>query len=134
MLHFVASNASKLRSYFLPCKKHDRDPAARYPLIIEDTSLVFTALKQSRSEGLPGPYIKWFLENLGTAAIAAISFFARKKTRPRSLFGPLRDFSLLRGPNTEPELYTGTAIGTILAPTSSGGFGWDNYSCRSAPQ
>lgn len=30
------------------------------PVIIEDTSLCFDALK-----GLPGPYIKWFLDKLG---------------------------------------------------------------------
>lgn len=32
---------------------------ANAPVLIEDTSLCFNALK-----GLPGPYIKWFLEKL----------------------------------------------------------------------
>lgn len=31
------------------------------PVIVEDTSLCFNALK-----GLPGPYIKWFYEKLGS--------------------------------------------------------------------
>ena len=31
------------------------------PVIVEDTSLCFNALN-----GLPGPYIKWFLEKLGS--------------------------------------------------------------------
>ncbi|KAJ1975684.1 nucleoside triphosphate pyrophosphohydrolase ham1 [Dimargaris verticillata] len=31
------------------------------PVITEDTSLCFNAM-----HGLPGPYIKWFLKNLGT--------------------------------------------------------------------
>lgn len=30
------------------------------PVLIEDTSLCYNSLK-----GLPGPYIKWFLEKLG---------------------------------------------------------------------
>lgn len=34
------------------------------PVIIEDTSLGFNALK-----GLPGPYIKWFLEKLGAGGL-----------------------------------------------------------------
>ena len=32
---------------------------AKCPVLIEDTSLCFNALK-----GLPGPYIKWFLDKL----------------------------------------------------------------------
>lgn len=34
--------------------------AGGFPVIIEDVSLCFDALN-----GLPGPYIKWFLEKVG---------------------------------------------------------------------
>jgi non-canonical purine NTP pyrophosphatase (RdgB/HAM1 family) len=34
------------------------------PVIVEDTSLCFNALN-----GLPGPYIKWFLEKVGTNSV-----------------------------------------------------------------
>ena len=34
------------------------------PVLIEDTSLCFNALG-----GLPGPYIKWFLKNLGPEGV-----------------------------------------------------------------
>jgi len=35
------------------------------PVLVEDTSLCFNAYK-----GLPGPYIKWFLKNLGPEGLA----------------------------------------------------------------
>ena len=35
------------------------------PVIIEDTALCFTSLK-----GLPGAYVKWFLEAVGPAGLA----------------------------------------------------------------
>ena len=37
------------------------------PVIIEDTCLCFDAL-----EGLPGPYIKWFLDKLGPVGLHAM--------------------------------------------------------------
>lgn len=45
--------------------------AAKYvkgPVIVEDTCLSFNALN-----GLPGPYIKWFLEKLGTEKLYKVS-------------------------------------------------------------
>lgn len=44
------------------CKKKclEASSMVKGPVIVEDTCLCFNALK-----GLPGPYIKWFLGNLG---------------------------------------------------------------------
>jgi len=36
-------------------------------VIVEDTSLVFNALN-----GLPGPYIKWFMKSLKTSGLPKI--------------------------------------------------------------
>ncbi len=38
---------------------------AQKPVLVEDTSLCFNAYK-----GLPGPYIKWFLKNVGPEGLA----------------------------------------------------------------
>jgi len=38
---------------------------AKKPVLVEDTSLCFNAYK-----GLPGPYIKWFLANIGPEGLA----------------------------------------------------------------
>lgn len=35
------------------------------PVLVEDTSLCYNAYK-----GLPGPYIKWFLKNVGPEGLA----------------------------------------------------------------
>ncbi|KAF9520883.1 hypothetical protein BS47DRAFT_1370326 [Hydnum rufescens UP504] len=91
------------------------------PVITEDTALGFDALN-----GLPGPYIKWFLSEIGneglyklldgfpTRSAAALCTYAYSP-------GPSKD------PNTPPEvfLFEGRTEGTIVLPRGLGRFGWD---------
>ena len=64
--HRVVSNGLDLPEYQgTPeevCREKCREAARhiRGPVLVEDTCLCFNALG-----GLPGPYIKWFLKNLG---------------------------------------------------------------------
>lgn len=97
------------------------DPGSRYPLIIEDTSLVFSALKQGSGEGLPGPYIKWFLENMSTAAIARLlDVYADKSAEFQC------SIVYLISAEATPILFVGVTPGTIHLPVTTSGFGWDN--------
>ncbi|XP_051129864.1 inosine triphosphate pyrophosphatase isoform X2 [Andrographis paniculata] len=78
------------------------------PVLVEDTCLCFNALK-----GLPGPYIKWFLEKIGHQAYEDKSAYA------------LCVFSLALGPNADPITFLGKTQGTIVPPRGPNDFGWD---------
>ncbi|KAL1984786.1 hypothetical protein VTN96DRAFT_8727 [Rasamsonia emersonii] len=85
------------------------------PVLTEDTALEFHALK-----GLPGPYIKWFLEALGHDGL-------------NKLLDPYEDksaeavctFAFCRGPGEEPILFQGRTVGKIVAARGPANFGWD---------
>ena len=107
-VHFVTGNANKLKevrailgsscdaSFVLEAKKVDLpelqgEPetiaaekaalAARQiggPTLVEDTSLCFNALG-----GLPGPYVKWFLEKTGHDGLYNM-LSPRTRTNPRT--------------------------------------------------
>lgn len=67
------------------------------PVIVEDTALCFNALK-----GLPGPYIKWFLEKLGHGGLnQMIAGFDDKSAYA------LCTFSFARCANDEPKTFIG---------------------------
>jgi len=66
-------------------------------VMCEDTSLCFNALN-----GLPGPYIKWFLEKLGHDGL-----------------------NRMLGPDVEPVLFVGRTAGKIVPARGNNDFGWD---------
>ena len=84
------------------------------PVLVEDTSLVFTALGR-----LPGPLIKWFLTELDNDGLCKIL----NNYEDRSCVAEVC-FGLYDG--HELKTFEGQARGTI-APTPRGekGFGWD---------
>jgi inosine triphosphate pyrophosphatase len=85
------------------------------PVIIEDTCLCFNALK-----GLPGPYIKWFLEKLGHDGLnRMLSGFEDKSAYA------LCTFSFCAGPGEEPVVFAGKTDGHIVPPRGPANFGWD---------
>uniref|UniRef100_A0A8C9M362 XTP/dITP diphosphatase n=1 Tax=Panthera tigris altaica TaxID=74533 RepID=A0A8C9M362_PANTA len=87
---FVTGNAKKLEE-------------VQGPVLVEDTCLCFNALG-----GLPGPYIKWFLEKLKPEAYA------------------LCTFALSTGDPSEPvRLFRGRTSGRIVVPRGCRDFGWD---------
>lgn len=85
------------------------------PVIIEDTCLCFNALK-----GLPGPYIKWFLEKLGPEGLhRMLHGFEDKSAEAVCTFG------YCSGEDSEVHLFQGRNQGIIVSPRGSRDFGWD---------
>ena len=84
-------------------------------VMIEDTSLCFEALN-----GLPGPYIKWFVDKLGNDGLYQLLAGHEDKRgycQCALAYAP--------GPGAEPIVFVGRTDGEIVAPCGSGGFGWD---------
>ncbi|GJJ07007.1 hypothetical protein Clacol_001205 [Clathrus columnatus] len=85
------------------------------PCITEDTALCFKALK-----GLPGPYIKWFLAELGHDGLnTLLEGFPTKEATA------LCTFAYCPGPGQEPILFEGRTEGRIVPPRGPARFGWD---------
>ncbi|KAF4367279.1 hypothetical protein G4B88_026786 [Cannabis sativa] len=85
------------------------------PVLVEDTCLCFNALK-----GLPGPYIKWFLEKIGHAGLNNMLMAYEDKSAYA-----LCVFSLALGPKAEPITFLGKTPGKIVPPRGPTDFGWD---------
>lgn len=86
------------------------------PVIVEDTCLCFNALK-----GLPGPYIKWFLEKLGPEGLCNLLAGYDDKSGQAIC-------SLAYHPgeeNDEVLLFQGITNGQIVEPRGPRTFGWD---------
>lgn len=82
--------------------------------IVEDTGLYLKGLN-----GLPGPFIKWFLEKLGTAGVYELAlkigiFEAEAKT----VVGYLDE-------NREMHFFEGIIRGRLVEPRGEKMFGWD---------
>ncbi|KAI8907926.1 inosine triphosphate pyrophosphatase [Gorgonomyces haynaldii] len=83
-------------------------------VIVEDTCLCFNALN-----GLPGPYIKWFLESLKPEGLyKLLAGFEDKTAYALCTFGYCED-------GKEPILFEGRTNGTIVMPRGPTDFGWD---------
>eukprot|EP00298_Acanthocystis_sp_HF-20_P028697 c7505_g1_i1.p1 GENE.c7505_g1_i1~~c7505_g1_i1.p1 ORF type:complete len:192 (+),score=68.80 c7505_g1_i1:31-606(+) len=85
------------------------------PVIVEDVSLCFNALN-----GLPGPYIKWFLEKTGHDGLnKIISAYPDKSAYALCIF------AYSEGPGSEPILFEGRTDGEIVPARGDNYFGWD---------
>eukprot|EP00267_Zea_mays_P051532 XP_020404493.1 inosine triphosphate pyrophosphatase [Zea mays] len=85
------------------------------PVLVEDACLCFNALK-----GLPGPYIKWFLEKIGHEGLNNLL----KAYEDKSAFA-MCIFSLALGPGEEPITFVGKTVGKIVPARGPNDFGWD---------
>ncbi|KAJ3682431.1 hypothetical protein LUZ60_015004 [Juncus effusus] len=85
------------------------------PVLVEDTCLCFNAL-----QGLPGPYIKWFLEKIGHEGLNNLL----KAYEDKSAYA-MCVFSLALGPQDEPITFVGKTPGTIVPARGPNDFGWD---------
>ncbi|GLI71550.1 hypothetical protein VaNZ11_016785 [Volvox africanus] len=84
-------------------------------VMVEDTSLCYNALK-----GLPGPYIKWFLEKLGHDGLnRMLAGFDDKTAYAQCIF------AYTPGPETEPIVFVGRTPGRIVPARGPSDFGWD---------
>lgn len=86
------------------------------PVMVEDTALEFDAFGKE----LPGPYIKWFLTELGPERL------------PRLLDGfenhqgsAVCTVGYCEGPNEPVHIFQGKTAGTIVNPRGPQTFGWD---------
>jgi len=85
------------------------------PCITEDTALCFKALN-----GLPGPYIKYFMKELGHQGLNDLLVgFSTKEA------WALCTFAYSAGPGSEPILFEGRTDGNIVPARGSPQFGWD---------
>ncbi|XP_065570696.1 inosine triphosphate pyrophosphatase-like [Artemia franciscana] len=85
-------------------------------VIVEDTCLCFNAL-----EGLPGPYIKWFLSKLGPEGLHRML----EGWEDKSGYA-LCTFAFHTGdPKDDVLLFKGMTDGTIVSPRGPRNFGWD---------
>ncbi|KAL3317607.1 hypothetical protein Ciccas_003732 [Cichlidogyrus casuarinus] len=89
------------------------------PCFVEDTALCFRALGD-----LPGAYIKWFLEQLGTNGLRKmlIGFPGPDQFKAEAVC----TLSFYDGnPNYDIEVFQGRVPGTIVEPRGEHTFGWD---------
>ena len=138
-LHFATSNLNKLKelSEYLEYRltpldlyleeiqtddlnelvKHKLEQAYEHikaPVIVEDTSLYFNAWNE-----LPGPFVKWFLENLGLAGmVSALSQFKDKSAQAVCCLGYTNNGKSMY-------FFVGKVKGLIVKPRGSLQFGWD---------
>lgn len=95
------------------CKEAARQVGG--PVITEDTSLCFDALN-----GLPGPYIKWFLASVGLEGLNdMLAGFPTKTAQAITIM------AYCSGPDAEPILFKGVVQGQIVRPRGPRHFGWD---------
>ncbi|KAI8475989.1 MAG: inosine triphosphate pyrophosphatase-like protein [Monoraphidium minutum] len=84
-------------------------------VMVEDTSLCYNAL-----QGLPGPYIKWFLEKLGHDGLNRLLAGYEDKTAYAQCI-----FAYAPGAGVEPVVFVGRTHGRIVAARGDNQFGWD---------
>lgn len=97
------------------------------PTLVEDTSLCYHALK-----GLPGPYIKWFLDKLGHDGLnKMLAGYEDKSAYAQCIF------AYCNGPGSEPVVFVGRTEGKIVPARGPTDFGWQGYNwfpvCLSFP-
>lgn len=97
----------------LKCKEAAR--IVQGPVIVEDTCLCFNALK-----GLPGPYIKWFLDKLGPEGLHTLLAGWEDK----SAYAVCTFAYSPGGENDDVILFQGKTLGKIVEPKGSGDYGW----------
>ena len=85
------------------------------PTLVEDTSLCFNALG-----GLPGPYIKWFLDKTGHDGLNnLLAAYPDKSAYAQCIF------AYCEGPGKEVKVFIGRTEGTIVPARGPTNFGWD---------
>ncbi|KAI9718984.1 MAG: nucleoside triphosphate pyrophosphohydrolase ham1 [Chrysothrix sp. TS-e1954] len=86
------------------------------PVLVEDTCLSFNAFNE-----LPGPYIKWFLKELGPEGLhKLLAAFPDKSAQA------ICTFAYSEGPEYEPILFQGRTDGKIVPSRGPTTFGWDS--------
>ncbi|KAI0503288.1 inosine triphosphate pyrophosphatase-like protein [Xylaria bambusicola] len=85
------------------------------PVLVEDTCLCFNALN-----GLPGPYIKWFMKSIGHEGLNNLLVAYDDKSAQA-----VATFGFCEGPGQEVLLFQGRTDGKIVPARGPTHFGWD---------
>lgn len=89
--------------------------AVNGPVLTEDTSLCFNSLN-----GMPGPYIKWFLEKCGHEGLnSMLDGFDDRSAYAQTVM------AFATGPDQPIEIFDGRTDGNIVPARGSLDFGWD---------
>ncbi|KAH7203191.1 inosine triphosphate pyrophosphatase-like protein [Fusarium oxysporum] len=84
------------------------------PVVVDDTALCFNAM-----DGMPGPYIKFFLEAMGPEKLhLLLAGFSDKTAQAVATIG------YCQGPGHEPVLFQGRIDGTIVPARGVMRYGW----------
>ncbi|KAG4273341.1 Ham1 family protein [Fusarium proliferatum] len=84
------------------------------PVVVDDTALCFNAMN-----GMPGPYIKFFLEALGPEKLhLLLAGFSDKTAEAVATIG------YCEGPGHKPVLFQGRIDGTIVSARGVMRYGW----------
>lgn len=108
--------AELVRRHFLfTLSNHAQSLQINGPCITEDTALAFKALG-----GLPGPYIKHFMAELGHEGLNKMLVGFDDKGAEA-----ICTFAYSAGPGTEPLIFEGRTEGKIVQARGTKVFGWD---------
>lgn len=84
-------------------------------LLVEDTSLYMECLN-----GLPGPLIKWFLQEMGVESLAGLAVrLGDDRAEAKTIIGHANSAGQVR-------FFEGAIVGRVVPPRGAGGFGWDS--------
>ena len=90
-------------------------PDVPYPFFIEDTGLCYNCLN-----GLPGPYIKWFLMGIGLDGLVKLAEPHLDKTAYAMCI-----ITMKMNKQSEPISFISKIDGRITSPRGPTNFGWD---------
>ena len=92
------------------------------PVMVGDTGLYCECFaSEDGKEGLPGPFIKWFLCTMSNKGIAQIAH-KLGKTRARAY----TIIAYARSADDDIHFFEGSVSGSIVSPQGTSGFGWDH--------
>lgn len=86
------------------------------PVMVDDTCLCFNALG-----GMPGPYVKWFLDSIGPSGLyKLLTAWEDKSAYALCTIGYYSG-----NPDDEVKIFKGKTPGSIVPPRGPPDFGWD---------
>lgn len=91
------------------------------PVMVDDSALYLECFEQKNGDdGLPGPFIKWFLQTVTNEGLASMALkLGKTRARGRTMIGyadEQRNFFF----------FEGVVDGTVVMPQGTAGFGWDH--------
>lgn len=117
-LPFVKADLPEMQSIYLKDVAEAKVKTAydlfKYPVLIEDVGLVFHGLGK-----LPGPFIKWFIQEIGTNGLCRLADGLPGRAATAEIVYALYD-------GTKVRFFDGAVDGTIAKrPSGSSKFGWN---------